>query len=152
MSTVWKWTLGILAAVVVIGLVVGAVFMWRNHTVLGAPRYMFYSAPAAPGLQQQPGGPGADDGGPTVRRYDREWRMPMMRPYGGYRPYGHPFGFGLMLFGGLLHLILPLALLALVAYIFYQMGKRAGSASMRIAPVAPRPDTAPPTPRKVARR
>ena len=151
MSTVWKWILGILAALVVIGLVAGAVFMWRNHGVLGTPRFMSYSAPAGPGWQQ-PQGPGTDDSWPMHRRYDREWRMPMMRSYGAYGSYGHPFGFGLMLFGGLLHLILPLALLALVAYIFYGMGKRVGSASMRSAPVAPRPDTAPPAPRKVARR
>jgi hypothetical protein len=83
---------------------------------------MSYSAPLhRAGNSAQ--GPGADDGGPTYRRYDRSG-MPMMRSYGGYRSYGHPFGFGFMLFGGLLHLILPLGLLALIAYVFYQMGKR----------------------------
>jgi hypothetical protein len=58
-----------------------------------------------------------------------EWGggMPMMGYQQGYSPYAFgPFGPGLMLVGGLFHMLLPLGVLALVAYIFYQMGKRAG--------------------------
>jgi hypothetical protein len=56
--------------------------------------------------------------------------------------------------GGLLHLVFPLAILALVAYLFYQMGKRAGAAasSSSPGPRGPTPDSTPQPGRKVARR
>ena len=54
---------------------------------------------------------------------------------------------GFMLVGGLFHLLLPLGVLALVAYVFYQMGKRAGAASRP----APMPDVDSLPRRKVAR-
>ena len=61
-----------------------------------------------------------------------EWGrgMPMMSYGYAASPYafGH-MGTGFMLFGGFLHMLLPLGILALVAYVFYQMGKRVGMAS-----------------------
>ena len=66
--------------------------------------------------------------------------MPMMG--NGYRysqrAFG-PLGMGMLLVGGLFHLLVPLGVLALVAYIFYQMGKSAGKA----AASGPRPGSMP---------
>ena len=47
-----------------------------------------------------------------------------------------PFGMGFFFLGGLLRLIIPLGLLALVAILFYQLGKRAGPS--RVSAPAPR--------------
>jgi hypothetical protein len=69
-------------------------------------------------------------------------RGPMMggggfRHYGGFMPFGM-FGMGFFLLGGLLHLVIPIGILVLVAYLFYQMGKRAGVNSVTSkAPPAP---------------
>ena len=149
MSRTWQWILGILAGIVVIGLIVGAVFMWQNHMAWWGPGG-FAASGGDP--QQGPVGPYGYEG---YRRYHMDnwgWGMPM---HGGGYPgsYGYtPFGTGFMIVAGLLRLLLPLGLLALVAYVFYQMGKRAGGASATAAPVAPRPDVRPLPSRKVARR
>ena len=77
-----------------------------------------------------PNSPDAPRGYEDYRRYHMDgWGggMPMMgNGYGyGYAPHMYgPFGTGFMLVGGLFHLLIPLGLLALVAYVFYQMGKR----------------------------
>ena len=150
MSRTWKWILGILAALVVLGFVVGAVFMWRNHVAWWGPRGMAFSTPY--GSEAQPG-PEAPFGNYEYRRYhmdDWAWRAPMMHSPGMPGSYGmmSPFGSGFFILAGLMRLILPLGVLTLVAYVFYQMGKRAGS-----APAAPAPSNPRPLPvRKVARR
>jgi hypothetical protein len=153
MSRTWKWILGILAVLVLVGIVVGAVFMRQNHMAWWNPRGFTYSAPGAPGSQQGQTAPNEYDG---LRRYhmdDRAWRMPMMRAGGVQGPYAFgPFGMGFMIFAGLIRLVLPLGVLALVAYLFYRMGRRAGVASATTSPSAPRPDVKPLPARKVARR
>jgi hypothetical protein len=114
---------------------------------------MMYNAPGAPNAPDLPQAP---EGSYRFERYPRShmdnWygRMPM-HGYGG-QYLSSPFGMGFFVLAGFLRLILPLGVLALVAYIFYQMGKRAGAASG--APVAPasRPDVNDLPSRKVARR
>jgi hypothetical protein len=69
------------------------------------------------------------------------YREPMMgrggfSRFGGFMPFGM-FGLGFFLLGGLLHLFIPLVLLVLVAFIFYQLGKRAGLNSAQNQTSAP---------------
>ena len=69
-----------------------------------------------------------------MRGFDRNGGRNFGR-FGGFAP----FGFGLMLVGGLLRLFVPLGLLALGAYFFYWTGKKAG---LKAAP-APQAEPAP---------
>ena len=150
MSRSWKWILGLLAVLLVVGLVAGAVFMWSNHMTWWGPRTLALSAPDAPQWQQGPDAPYGYDRGRRYHMEDWGGRMPMMYGRGFPVPYaGGPFGTGFMIVGGLIHLILPLGILALVAYVFYQMGRRAGASSAR--PATP-PDVRSLPARKVARR
>jgi hypothetical protein len=59
-------------------------------------------------------------------------RFGMMMPFG-------PFGMGLMFFGAFLRLIIPLGILALVAWLFYSLGKRAGKSSGTVQTANPAP-------------
>jgi len=149
MSKILQWILGILAVIVIVGLVVGAVFMWRYQTNWSGSGGMMYNAPGAPNA---PDAPYRFESYPRYHMDNWYGRMPMMR-YGGMAgPYGlSPFGSGFFIVAGLLRLIIPLGLLTLVAYIFYQMGKRAGSAPASAAP-ASRSDVQPLPGRKVAGR
>jgi hypothetical protein len=102
--------------------------------------------PVVPNEQVKPRTPYGfrpDDG------YHNFGRMPMMGGR-GYRNFGGwmPFGPGFFILGGFLHLIIPLGILALVAILFYALGKRAGMAKAASAP--PPPPRAPG--RRVARR
>jgi len=146
MSKVLQWILGILAVVVIVGLIAGAVFMWRNHASgTGWGGMMSYgpSAPGSPDGSQAPDGPYRFERFPRYHMDGWSGRMPM---HGHAPPYaGGPFGMGFLMFGGLLRLVFPLGLLALVAYIFYQMGRRAG------APPPSRPNVNDLPSRKVAR-
>jgi hypothetical protein len=83
---------------------------------------------------------------------------PMMQGR-GFRQFGGmaPFGVGFFILGGLLRLIIPLGILALVAFLFYRLGKSSGasagkSAAAPAVPASPSPDKAPLPGRKVARR
>jgi len=153
MSRAWKWILGILGALLVIGLVVGAVFMWKGHTAWWGQRLTMPYGSNQPGSEQGPGIPYGHDG---YRRYhmdDWAWRMPMLHSRGFLGPAAFtPFGFACMFAVGLIRLALPLGVLALVAYVFYQMGKRAGGASGTNASSASRRDVKPLPGRKVAGR
>jgi hypothetical protein len=163
MSKTWKWIIGILAALVIVGVVADAVFVWRNYGSFAVgnrvSRMRQYAQPA-PGTPAAPGSPavpnyqkreGAPYGfGHGERGFfgDRGGRMPMMQGRGyGYGAFGGlmPYGGGFFLLGGLLHLIIPLGILALVAVLFYWLGRRAGAASA--AQSSPAGPTAPPTPR-----
>jgi len=112
MRKIWKWILGILVVLVVVAGLVGLAFVMRNNMITDNlhPGY---------GFQPQQGGNAQPRGwnGPMMRGGDGEG-YPMM----GAR-FSHlgrmPFGF---LFGGLMGLI-PLALLALVVYGAYRIGK-----------------------------
>jgi hypothetical protein len=127
MNTAWKWILGVLGVLIVVGLIAGAVFMWRTPAFhMGARVYQpwAFDGPASPDES------GIPQGYENYRRYHMDgWggRMPMMGYGYGYSPYAFsPWGSGLMLVAGLFRLLLPLGILALVAYVFYQMGRRAG--------------------------
>lgn len=157
MSRTLKWILGILAVVVIVGLVAAAAFVWWNHVPMA--RYRAFSpqvngtpapnAPNAPSGQTAPGMPYAfrqDRGTPFG---DWGHRGPMMggrgfSNFGGFMP----FGMGFFFLGGLLHLIIPLGLLALVAVLFYQLGKRAGAST---SAAKSEPPQSPPPGRKVAK-
>lgn len=123
MSKALKWILGVLIVLVVVAVVVGAVFVWRNHAVFAvAPRVATQFGPRTypPGSQNPQNAPS----GPMMYRHG------FSRFGRGFGPFGMfmPFGMGFFL-GGLFRLIIPLGVLALVAYIFYQMGKRAGASA-----------------------
>ncbi len=169
MSKTWKWILGILAALVIVGVVVGAVFVWRNHALAtmslraARPQANVPGAPSAPNGPQLPygqQGPLKPNGLDNDRRYPMggwSWRGPMTRDR-GFSHFGRfmPFGMGFFFLGGLLRLIVPLGVLALVAYVFYQMGKRAGMATASSAappatPSAPLPGESPKPGRRVAK-
>ena len=170
MSKVWKWILGVLIVLVVVAVVVGAVFVVRNNLLFarsisaapvgnGQTRPNIQATPNAPGAQNPNGQRGpATPFGFNNHRYpfgDREWGGPMMggrgfRGFGGFMP----FGMGFFFLGGLVRLIIPLGVLALVAFLFYQMGKKAGVSSVAPptpVPSAPAPDETPNRGRKVAK-
>lgn len=122
MKKIWKWILGILIVLVVVAGLVGLAFVVRNRMINAnlQPGY---------GFQPQQRGNIQPQGGNVQ---PRGWNGPMMRGGDGFgRPmmggrgfrFSHfgrmPFGF---LFGGLMGLI-PLALLALVIYGAYRIGK-----------------------------
>ncbi len=72
----------------------------------------------------------------------------------GFRNFGGmmPFGFGFLILGGLLHLIIPLGILVLVAILFYWLGRRAGaSAAASTAPINPTTPEPPRPGRRVAK-
>ncbi|RPH62380.1 MAG: hypothetical protein EHM81_02385 [Chloroflexi bacterium] len=152
MKKTWKWILGILI-VLVVATLMATPFVLRS--ALGAG----FSAnlPARAWMRN----PGADnlprdfDGGPGLM--PRNWQRNNPRSFGG--DFGHmsprmgggfsrfggftPFGMGFFFLGGLLRLI-PLALLGLLGYGLYQMGKRAGARSIPapapVSTVAPPPE------------
>jgi hypothetical protein len=156
MKTVWKWILGIVVVLVVVGLVVGAVFMWQHRPAFGmrsapfAYRQYQQNAPNNPGNstpqnnQSKPSSPnGTTPNRPMMRRgfgYGQRGfgygpmmgRGPMMMPFG-------PFGMMGFMFFGLIRLIFPLGVLVLVAYVFYQLGKQKGMSKVTAPPANPAP-------------
>ena len=159
MSKVWKWIIGILIVLVVAALVVGAVFVVRNNLLYtrsvraaapfanGQTRPNFQATPNAPGSPNPNNGQGGQvPYGFNNRRSPMFGEGPMMggrgfRNFGGFMPFGM-FGMGFFFLGGFLRLIVPLGVLALVAFIFYRLGKRAGASSV----VVPAPVPSDPTP------
>jgi predicted lipid-binding transport protein (Tim44 family) len=172
MSKTWKWILGVLAALVIVGVVVGAVFLWQNHSALTlarrvnrAPQY----AHPAPRPQTAPGAPVAP-GTPNYQRRQEEpygfgrgernffnglgGRMPM-RGGRGFSAFSGlmPFGLGFFLLAGLIRWVILIGVLVLVAVLFYQLGKRAGAAAAVQAPPSdPTPPEQPRAGRRVAKR
>ncbi len=128
MSKTWKWIFGIVLGLVIlagVGFAVVYFFGFGHMTFWGRPVYSGY--------------PMMDDYGFWNRSPldgPRTFRHPMMggRGFDGYGSIGLPFLF----FGGLLRLVFPLAVLALVAYFSYQAGKQAG---MKAALAMPEPET-----------
>ena len=158
MKKVWKWILGIVIVLVVVGLAVGAVFAWQHgfsFTMRRAPfAYRQYQGRTAPGKtapqnnQSNPTTPTT----PTTPQQNGRGFMPgrgngfgygpMMMGGRGFNRFGM-FGMGLMFFGAFLRLIIPLGILALVAWLFYSLGKRArkSSSTVQAAEPAPAPTT-----------
>lgn len=117
MSKTLKWILGITLGFVIL---VGVGFLVANF--FGFGHMSFWGGPAFAGHPMMDGyGFG-----------NREFRHPMMdgRGFGGFGFLSLPFLF----VGGLLRLVFPLAVLALVAYFAYQQGKRAGMAAVQSVP------------------
>jgi hypothetical protein len=152
MKKIWKWILGIVLVLVVVGALVAAPFVMRNYMMANysyraAPQFAPQTNPQAPGWNNGPRQRGNDQWqgpqGQAPGRFEGR-QMPMMKNgrnfQRGFMPFGGftPFGFGLMFLGGLLRLI-PLALFGLLLYGVYQLGKRAGirSAQVAAAPVVP---------------
>ncbi len=179
MSKVWKWIIGILIALVVVGLVIGAVFMVRNRSLRATafrPMPSFGTSQTRPNVQGTPNAPGVPNAQGTQKSpaapngqnrpmmpygYNNGQRGPMMpygyngqkgpmMPYGFYGQHNNPMGgwgergpmmargshfgmlgMGFMFLGGILFSIVPLVILALVAFLFYQLGKRAGLNSVK---------------------
>ncbi|HVN14686.1 MAG TPA: hypothetical protein VMT73_03020 [Anaerolineales bacterium] len=162
MKTVWKWILGIFIVLVVVGAIAGVALLWHNHILAGFPRMnVFVQRQNGPRMNngQMPNGNnnGRSNNGqqPQFGPYSRG---PMMNRGFGFPMMGNrsfmrfgffPFGMGFMLVGGLLRLILPLVVLALVAYIFYQLGKHAGESRAAVA-AAPAPVVTEPAPAEPA--
>ena len=105
MSKTWKWILGIAIGLVVLA---GVGFVAANYFGFGHMAYY--------GRTAYSGHPMMDDYGFGARGF----RQPMMGGRGFY-----PFG-GFFFLGGLLRLIFPLGILALVGYFSYRAGKKAG--------------------------
>lgn len=152
MSRAWKWILGIVGVLIILAVVAGGVWLLANRASRIAAVRPFaaqpnnQTAPFGPNGQYFPNGRrgfGNDGRGPFG---GNGFRGPMM----GNRFLGFgPFGMGMFFLGGLLRLIVPLGLFVLVAFIFYQLGKRAGvssTARSQPAPVTPTPpDQNPPS-------
>ncbi len=165
MSKTWKWILGTLGVVLIVGVATAAIFVWANHSGFSVAYRLNRTLPnsqTAPGTPNAPSGPDSQQnpnlpfgfrqyrGDPY---YGFERRMPMMggRGFGGLMP----FGFGFFFLGGLLRLLLPAVILILVAVLFYQLGKHAGRtaapATPSTPPSAPTQLPSPPPGRKVAK-
>lgn len=129
MKTFWKWFLGILAVVLVVGALVAVPLVMRN---------VMFARGQQVAIQQQdrPGrGAGAwqDDDGWQRPGFGR--MGPGMMGRGGFSGYGGgfpPFGMGFMMVGMFFRGLLPLALLGLLVWWVYGLGKRS---SMPVAAV-----------------
>jgi len=128
MSRTLKWVLGILAVLVVIAVVASGVWIWQNRTQMmltyrpNATQPNFQTGPSAPNGQSFPFGPRGYDNDGNRPMQGWGFRGPMMGRGRIFR--SGPFGMGFLFLGGLPRLIIPLGLLALVAFAFYQLGKR----------------------------
>lgn len=151
MSRAWKWILGILAVLIIVAVVVGGAWLLisRGTRIAAVRPYAgqpnSQTAPFGPNGQNFPNGRRGFGNGGGFPFGGYGFRGPMM---GNRFPGFGPFGIGFFLLGALLRLIVPLGLLVLVAFIFYQLGKRAGSGTVRRepVPVAPTPpDQNPPS-------
>jgi hypothetical protein len=154
MKKAWKWILGIILVLVVVGALVAVPFVMRNYMAVNFNRVTQQTAPGtnsqAPGWFHGPmmrGNGNADPQGQQGQIPGRldERRGPMMGGGRGFeRGFSHfggfaPFGLGFMFLGGLLRLI-PLALFGLLLYGVYQLGKRSGVRStLSPAPVSTEP-------------
>ena len=123
MKSIWKWILGIVVVLVVVAGLVGLGFVMYNRMSAVAvqrvvPNPQTWNGP----LNRVPGG-----------------RIsPRMMPMMGNRGFGRGFGFapGLIFFG-LLGRLIPIALLILLLYIAYRLGKRNQPVSAAAAPAPP---------------
>ena len=113
MSKTWKWILGITLGLVIlagISFIAASFFGFGHMSYRGGPA--FYRHPMMDEY-------GFGDRGPMGDF--RGFRHPMMGGRGFY-----PLG-GFFFLGGLLRLVLPLAVLVLVGYFSYQKGKKDGA-------------------------
>jgi len=148
MKKAWKWILGIVIILVVVAALVTVPFIMRNYMVSnaavgGVPQARGWNnGPMMPGnrgsWEQAPNSKGFQR--PQVPGFDGQ-RGPMIGRGRGFNRGFAGFGIGFMFLGGLMRLI-PLALLGLLVYGVYQLGKRAGLRTNQ----APMPTPAQPAP------
>lgn len=119
MKNIWKWILGILVVVLVVGAVGTAAFMWRSHM-----NFAYGNMPMMRNL----------DNGPMMRGNDGWNRGPSMMSRGGFFPFFGAFA----LLGGLVKLVIFGALL----YGAYWLGRR----NARVVVDTPNQTTPPPPP------
>ena len=138
MSRTLKWVLGIVAVLVVLAVIAGAVLLWQYRGQIASAYRPYAVQPNGQPAPNAPNGRGfgfGNNGRNPMFGYG--FRGPMMgRGFGRMMPFGM-FGMGFMFFGGLLRLLIPLVLLALVAFIFYQLGKRSGVRRETVPVAAP---------------
>jgi hypothetical protein len=125
MSKTWKWILGIVLVLVLIGAMFVVGYAWRAHTLGGWMTPYGYT-------QDRPFE--RNWNGPMMGRGDDGWRRPMMVDR-GLMPFG-----GFFLFGGLLKWILFFGLL----YGAYWLGRRNARISLDPRPASPVDASAPP--------
>lgn len=119
MKSIWKWILGIVLILIVVGVLVTAAFVWRNHMISVSS---FRAMPLQPNLNN-----------PMPRDFDRLHHGPMMRfGRGGFGLFG-PFLF----LGGLVKLVFFGALL----YGAYWLGRRNARVMLSPSTVRPTPST-----------
>jgi len=123
MSKTWKWIIGIVLGLVIlfgVGFVAAQFFGFGHMSYYGRGPYS--------------GHPMMDDfgfGDRVPRGGYQNFRQPMLGGRGFY-----PLG-GLFFLGGLLRLIFPLGVLALVGYFSYRAGKKAGMNAGQNMPAIP---------------
>jgi hypothetical protein len=138
MKNIWKWILGIVVVLVVVAGLVGMAFVVHNRMAAAMAQRL------APNSQKW-NGPAAPDGDP------RRIVPPRMGPRMGFRGFGHdgfrgfgrggfggfgPFAMGGMFFG-MLGRLLPIAILVLLLYGAYQLGKKNVPVVVAAAPAPP---------------
>ncbi len=133
MKKVWKWILGIVIVLVVVAAIVGVVLLVHN----GFPANLTHRAAGFPQSRSW--------NGPMMGRAPGRFGMMPQGGRFGFMPFGTGFGLGFFVLSGFLRVIVPLGVLVLVAYIFYQMGKRAGATSTANVPTPTPPPAAQPT-------
>jgi len=176
MKKIWKWILGIVVALLMIGLVAGAFFLWRNHAFTFMPRPFAFrngpyyhpnmpnnpSAPAQPNNGTAPTNPGQpnNSNGPSMPRGFGYGRGPMMGhgfEYGpmmgrggfGYGPMIMQRGFSPFFMGiSFFFGLVKLAVFGLLLYAAYWLGRKSAMNTTASVVVS---DPAPQRGRKVAK-
>ena len=133
MSRTLKWILGVVGVLIVLAVVAAGVWVWQSRVQLAANTAPYAAQPRLPGGQsQQPfqyGPRGFNNDGRNPMG-GRGFPGPMMR---GFSRPGRvaPFALGFFFLASLFRVLLPLAVLVVVAIIFYQLGRRANGAAAR---------------------
>jgi hypothetical protein len=138
MKNIWKWILGIVLILAVVAALVAVPFFMRNYMATNFRQPTLQNTtPANPGFNNGPQMRGPNQQGQLPGRFNG-FNGPMMRGGRNFQRGFMPFGFGFMLFGGILRLVIPLLLLGLLLFGAYQLGKNAGIRSVQVAaaPVA----------------
>jgi uncharacterized membrane protein len=127
MKNIWKWILGILAVLVVLALLAGAAFFFRNRMMAGGfgPGYAFRQQ------QQQPNG-NVQPNAPNFGRYGNGYSDGLRGPMMGGRGFHH-FGGGFMFIGGFFQLVV----FGLLLYGAYWLGRRNARIALDPKPAAP---------------
>ncbi len=144
MSRTLKWILGIVGVLIILAIIAGAAFVWQNRAQLMASTATYGVQPRSQNQQPYPYGPrGFYNGG---RNPMFGYGMgPMMGGRGRIGGFGR-YGLGFLFLGGFFRLIVPLLVLAAVAILFYQLGRRSGTRVVRQETAMPNPPPSNPNP------